>query len=210
MKAIRKRLLELAVATCVAAMPVTAAAIYPVSAYPDVRTEFGYRLFSGDEIRDGERAWATLSSREPAAVQGRGIGAARQWRAEWLKHEQAGLRDMIAEGLHAKPFTALSPVERATVERKVREEMARDSYNPNTNTVIVSVERGEAIAEAGRHYLFLLGDAPGYAKARQRRSLSPNALATANERKALAAYLFWTSWSASPASRAHAAGCKPD
>ena len=48
MNAIGRFLQKGAVAMCLAALPLTAAAIYPVSAHPDVRTEIGYRLFSGE------------------------------------------------------------------------------------------------------------------------------------------------------------------
>lgn len=207
----RKLLLETVTAICVLAEPLAAAATDPASAYPEVRTQFGARLFSAEEIHAGERAWAALTG-ETGALRGRGGDAASYWLADWLRRERAALREMHAEGLYANPYARLSAAARAVVDRNTDAEMVRDSYDPATNTVTVSVERGEAISEAGRHYMFLFGDAAGYAPMRARHALPANALPDPRERRALAGYLFWSSWSSwsSAARPAHSAHSRPD
>lgn len=209
MNTARKLMLEAALATFVFAMPLPAAATDHASAYPEVRTRIGVRLFSAEEIRAGERAWAALTASEQGALRAQGPGATRYWQADWLRRERAGLRDMHAQALYAKPYARLSAAARGVVDRKANAEMARDDYDPASNTVTVSVERGEAIAEAGRHYMFLFGDASSYAPMRARLALPENTLPNAHQRRALAGYLFWSAWSSVATRPAHSAQRKP-
>lgn len=209
MNTARKLLIHAAVAAFAFAAPLPAAATDHESAYPEVRTRIGVRLFSAEEIRAGERAWAALTAGGQGALRAQGPGAARYWQADWLRRERAGLRDMHAQGVYAKPYAKLSAAERGVVDRKANAEMARDDYDAATNTVTVSVERGEAIAEAGRHYMFLFGGASSYGPMRARLAIPANTLPNAHERRALAGYLFWSAWSTVATRPAHSAQRKP-
>lgn len=210
MNTARMLLLEGALALSLLAAPLCAAATDHASAYPEVRSAIGLRLFSPEEIREGERAWLALKGGAHGVLRGYGAGAESHWQADWLRRERAALCDMHAQGLYRQAYTRLSAAEREVVDRKARAEMARDHYDPATNTVTVSVERGEAIAEAGRHYMFLFGDAPSHAPMRARQGIPANALPNSHARRALAGYFFWSAWSTAASRPAHAAQGKPD
>src|SRR5262245_4419986 len=74
--------------------------------------------------------------------------------------------------------------------------MRRNTYDAAKNVVTISAERARAIAEVQAHYEGVFGDAPAYAKLRDQYAMPDNALPRSGERKALAAFFFWSAWAA--------------
>ena len=164
---------------------------------PDaVRAENGETLYSGEQIRDGQRAWLAAGGQQLGTVWGHGSYVAPDWSADWLHREAVAYRDLRARTLHGQPYDALSTAQRGSVDAVVREEMRVNTYDEATGTLTVSPERAAAIAQVERHYMDLFGDAPALDALREKYAMTDNALPRAEDRKALAGFFFWSAWSA--------------
>jgi nitric oxide reductase subunit B len=165
--------------------------------YPAVKVQNGDVLYTADQVHEGQRAWLAAGGQQLGTVWGHGSYVAPDWSADWLHREATALREIKAESMYRESFARLPATERAAVESVVRDEMRANTYDAKTNTVTVSPERAAAIAEVQRHYFFLFGDAPGYDQLREKYAMSTNALPNPEDRKALGAFFFWSSWAAS-------------
>jgi nitric oxide reductase subunit B len=161
-----------------------------------VRTTAGETLYTAAEIRDGQRAWRAAGGQQLGTVWGHGSYVAPDWSADWLHREAVAYRDLRSSALHGAHYDSLSPAQRGAVDAAVREEMRANTYDPATSTLLVTPERAAAIAHVERHYTALFGDAPALDTLREQYAMTANALPRAEDRKALAAFFFWSAWSA--------------
>jgi nitric oxide reductase subunit B len=162
-----------------------------------VRTHDGETLYSGEQIREGQRAWLAAGGQQLGSVWGHGSYVAPDWSADWLHREALAYRELRARTLFGAPYEALGTAQRGSVDAAVREEMRANTYDAASATLSVSPERAAAIAQIERHYVDLFGDAPALDALREQYAMTENALPRAQDRKALAAFFFWSAWSAS-------------
>ena len=74
--------------------------------------------------------------------------------------------------------------------------MRRNSYDARTGTLTISEARAQAIAAVASHYETLFGAQSSMTALRGQYAMPDNALPAADDRRALAAFFFWSSWSA--------------
>src|SRR5262245_61991794 len=161
-----------------------------------VVTAEGRTLYTADEIRDGQRAWLAAGGQQLGTVWGHGSYVAPDWSADWLHREALALREIRAQSDHGRKYEDLSAAQRAAIDAAVREDMRTNTYDPETGTLKLSVERAAAINAVERHYEDLFGDATALDQLREQYAMTSNALPRAEDRKALAAFFFWSAWSA--------------
>ncbi|MGE5336296.1 MAG: nitric-oxide reductase large subunit [Gemmatimonadota bacterium] len=161
-----------------------------------VVTVDGKRVFSGDQIEYGQQAWRMAGGQQLGTVWGHGSYVAPDWSADWLHREAVALRELLARKLYRAPFDTLDAGAKAAVDARVKGEMRRNTFDPATNTVTVSDERAAAIGEVQAHYEGLFGNSASLAKLREQYAMTENALPVASDRAALAAFFFWSAWSA--------------
>jgi nitric oxide reductase subunit B len=161
-----------------------------------VRTSAGQTLYTGDEIRDGQRAWLAAGGQQLGTVWGHGSYVAPDWSADWLHREAVAYRDIRAQALYGMRYDALTTDRRGAVDAAVREELRANTYDKSTNTLTLTPQRAAAIAGVERHYVDLFGDAPALDTLREQYAMTANALPRTEDRKALAAFFFWSAWSA--------------
>ena len=126
--------------------------------YPTVKTEAGEVLFTETQVRDGQRAWLAAGGQQLGSVWGHGSYVAPDWSADWLHREAVAYREVLSRKMHRKDYAQLDTGERGAVDLLVKQEMRRNTHDPDTNTVTVSAERAAAIAEVQAHYTALFGD----------------------------------------------------
>jgi nitric oxide reductase subunit B len=135
---------------------------------PDaVMTQSGATLYTGDEIRDGQRAWLAAGGQQLGTVWGHGSYVAPDWSADWLHREAVAYRDIRASTLYSKPYKDLTLNQRGSVDALVKEELRGNTYDAATNTVTITPERAAAIAQVGSHYQGLFGSEPSLDKLRE-------------------------------------------
>ena len=165
--------------------------------YPTVKTEAGAILYTDAQVKEGQRAWLAAGGQQLGSVWGHGSYVAPDWSADWLHREAVAYRDILSRKMHGKDYAALGTAERGAVDLLVKQEMRRNTYDAERNTVTVSADRAAAIAEVQAHYTGLFGDDARLDKLREQYAMTPNALVNAADREALAGFFFWSSWSAS-------------
>jgi len=161
-----------------------------------VATSDGRVLFNGTQVEDGQRAWRSVGGQQLGTVWGHGSYVAPDWSADWLHREAVALRDILAQKSYGRTFDALAPYERASVEAAVRDEMRRNGYDAASGTITVSTERARAIETVAQHYAGLFGDDPRLEHLRDQYAMGDNLLPRSQDRRALTAFFFWSSWAA--------------
>jgi nitric oxide reductase subunit B len=97
---------------------------------------------------------------------------------------------------YGRDYDSLSVSARAGIDARLKEEMRANSYNASTGVITVSEQRARAIAAVANHYENLFGDTTALTQLRTQYAMPDNALPAAADRIALAAFFFWSSWSA--------------
>lgn len=155
-----------------------------------VVTAEGEVLFTGEQVQLGQQAWLSAGGQQLGTVWGHGSYVAPDWSADWLHREAVALTG-IRSG--AAP---LDEADRAAVQARVRAEMRRNTYDAASGTVTVSTDRARAIREVATHYEDLFGTEPSLATLREQYAMTDGALPDADQRRALSAFFFWSSWAA--------------
>ena len=162
-----------------------------------VVTVNGVMLFTGDDIERGQQAWRAAGGQQLGSVWGHGSYVAPDWSADWLHREGVALREIFARQAYGTSFDRLDASARGATDARVQQEMRRNSYDAASGTVTVSEARAMAIAGVRAHYEMLFGDDAGLDALREQYAMQSDALPRAEDRKALAAFFFWSAWSAS-------------
>ncbi|QPF74008.1 nitric-oxide reductase large subunit [Roseateles sp. DAIF2] len=154
----------------------------------------GRVLFSGEQIQQGQRAWLASGGQQLGSVWGHGSYVAPDWSADWLHREAEALR-----GIRSRQYQGGAPLDeadRGAVLAALRQEMRRNTHDEMDGRVTVSVERAEAIRAVAAHYEALFGNAGELAALREQYAMHDDALPSAEDRRALAAFFFWSAWAA--------------
>jgi nitric oxide reductase subunit B len=159
-----------------------------------VLTSEGTVLFTGEQIQRGQQAWLSVGGQQLGTVWGHGAYVAPDWSADWLHREATELQALRVK----QRAGALTPTadQVAAVDAGLKAEMRRNTYDKVDDTITVSAERGQAILAVARHYDDLFGNEPALAKLREQYAMTDGMMPAAEDRKALAAFFFWSSWAA--------------
>ncbi|HET9578583.1 MAG TPA: nitric-oxide reductase large subunit [Usitatibacter sp.] len=161
-----------------------------------VKTTTGATLFTGEEIQNGQRAWLAAGGQQLGTVWGHGSYVAPDWSADWLHREATAYRDDRAHALYGEEYAKLAAFQKGAVDALVKDDLRRNTYDAAANTITVTPERAAVIAAVAKHYTDLFGDAQSLDKLREQYAMSDNLLPDAQDRKALSAFFFWSSWAA--------------
>ncbi|MFL6630573.1 MAG: hypothetical protein ACJ8G1_29335 [Vitreoscilla sp.] len=159
-----------------------------------VLTADGTVLFTGEEIQKGQQAWMSAGGQQLGTVWGHGAYVAPDWSADWLHREATAL-----QALRLKQRTGSSTPtaeEAAAVDVGLKIEMRRNTFDSIDRTVTVSRDRGAAIRAVEKHYDDLFGTEPSLAKLREQYAMTDGMLPGREDRHALSAFFFWSSWAA--------------
>ena len=161
-----------------------------------VKAADGATLFTGDQIRHGQQAWLAAGGQQLGTVWGHGSYVAPDWSADWLHREAIALRDLLSQTRYKIDYNSLAGDERAAIDARVQGDMRRNTYDPGTQILTLTPERVRAVAEVQAHYQALFGDAPEFMRLREQYAMPDDALPDPNDRRAIAAFFFWSAWSA--------------
>jgi nitric oxide reductase subunit B len=152
-----------------------------------VRSDDGRVLFKGAQIRHGQQVWLAGGGQQLGSVWGHGGYVAPDWSADWLHREAVALREQLVRSSGA---TA------AEVDAQLKAQMRRNTYDAQRDEVTVSAERARAIEQVARHIDALFGNAPALDTLREQYAMTADTVVATDDRRALAAFFFWSSWSA--------------
>jgi nitric oxide reductase subunit B len=163
----------------------------------DVKTVAGAPVYTAAQIQEGQRAWLAAGGQQLGTVWGHGSYVAPDWSADWLHREIVAYTDIRARAMYGTPYAGLTKAQKASVDAIAQDELRANTYDAASNTVTVTAERAAAIAQVAAHYTGLFGNAPALETLREKYAMTGNALPRAEDREALAAFFFWSSWAAS-------------
>lgn len=156
----------------------------------------GEEVFGPGQVLNGQAAWMSAGGQQLGSVWGHGSYLAPDWSADWLHREALGLREAIAQSLQGRAFAELDADGQAVVSARVKAEMRRNSFDAATATLTLSNERAAVVRELAAYYSGLFGADPALNKLREQYAMVNHTLRDADDLRALPAFFFWASWSA--------------
>ncbi|MDQ8204027.1 nitric-oxide reductase large subunit [Pelagicoccus sp. SDUM812003] len=173
-----------------------------------VRSESGETLFTGEDIRTGQNVWQSIGGQEVGSIWGHGSYVAPDWNADWAHRELLMLRDRLSERETSKPYAELSDLDRLRLDRLVKEQMRRNTYDSESGALNVSEERAEVIKSLSAYYAAIFGDDTAFASAvepysdggydpvelRDYYAIARNTIKDEQRQHQLNAFFFWTTW----------------
>jgi nitric oxide reductase subunit B len=156
----------------------------------------GNTLFSGEQVQRGQSAWLAAGGQQLGTVWGHGSYVAPDWSADWLHREALALREIRAQRDYGMAFRQLGLSRQAELNSRLKTEMRRNTYDPQTGTITLTAERAAAVRQVTRHYVGLFGDDPTLDKLREQYAMNSGSLPEQADLQALPAFIFWAAWSA--------------
>ncbi|MCS7042513.1 MAG: hypothetical protein NZR01_06950 [Bryobacteraceae bacterium] len=182
---------------------------------PDrVVTRDGTTVIGPGEIPAGQNIWQSMGGMEVGSVWGHGSYVAQDWTADWLRRELEFVLEEWSRAGHGRTFRELDEEQKGALRARLEKMFRTNTYDAATNTIVIDGVRGRAFEANAAYYAKLFAEGqPAYAIPR-------GAVPDAERARKLAAFFWWTAWSAStiPAGRydhvhaqlaARAAGGKP-
>ena len=142
------------------------------------------------EVERGQAVWRTLGGMDVGSVWGHGGYVAPDWTADWLHRECEFLLGRWARDEHGVAYEALPLEERAALRARLAALLRENRYEAATGTLRIEAARALAFESNLRHYAEVFGQGEAdYA-------IPKGTLSDAGRQRALAAFFFWTAWSA--------------
>ncbi len=165
---------------------------------PDrVVTTDGAVIFTGDDIRTGQKVWQSIGGHELGSVWGHGAYVAPDWSADWLHRELVAMLDLMALEAHGQKYDSLTPPQQAALRESLRLDVRTNGYDKASGDLTISTVRAEAVGQVAAHYDALFGDDASLDELRENYALRKPTVEDPERRASLRAFFFWTSWACS-------------
>ncbi|HET9482437.1 MAG TPA: nitric-oxide reductase large subunit [Xanthomonadales bacterium] len=159
-------------------------------------TTSGEVVFTRTDIETGRQVWQSVGGQQLGSIWGHGGYVAPDWTADWLHREALALLEVHAQRDHGMAFDALAVGTQAELKARLKAEMRHNGYDAASDTVTLTPERAEAIDAVAAHYIALFGDDPALATLRENYAMKDLTVDTAEHRRQLGAFVFWSAWAA--------------
>ncbi len=163
---------------------------------PDhVVTAQGEKLFTEEDILDGQTAWQSVGGMQLGSIWGHGAYQAPDWTADWLHRELTAWLELGAQERHKQAFAELGVGEQAALRAELQAEYRHNRVDDN-DTLTVSERRAQAMAQTATYYEQLFSDEPALRGSRESFAMKENTLPSAERRAQMTKFFFWTAWAA--------------
>jgi len=169
-----------------------------------VVTTDGAKLFTAEDILDGQTAWQSVGGMQLGSIWGHGAYQAPDWTADWLHRELTAWLDLAARERFGKDFAVLDAGDQAMLRAHLKAEY-RGNHTDAGNVLTVSPRRAKAIEMTAGYYQRLFSDAPELHKSRESFAMKENTLPSPERRVQLTHFFFWTAWAAATDRPGHTA-----
>lgn len=149
---------------------------------------------AGPRIRFGQNVWQSLGGQEVGSVWGHGAYVAPDWSADWLHREASWILDRWSRQEGQANYEELHAETQAALQARLREILRANTYDADSDDLVVSPLRAQAIEAVGRHYAAVFGDAAEAASLRDAYAIPANAIKSPERQRLLNAFFFWASW----------------
>lgn len=163
---------------------------------PDhVVTAQGEKLFTEEDILDGQTAWQSVGGMQLGSIWGHGAYQAPDWTADWLRRELTAWLELGAQERHKQAYADLGVGEQAALRAELEAEYRHNRVD-DTDTLTVSERRAQAMAQTATYYEQLFSDEPALRGSRESFAMKENTLPSAERRAQMTKFFFWTAWAA--------------
>jgi nitric oxide reductase subunit B len=171
-----------------------------------VVAEDGSVLYTKADIEQGRQVWQSIGGMQLGSIWGHGGYVAPDWSADWLHREATSLLDIWARRDDAMAsYAQLPPEQQAALRGRLQAQMRANTYDPETGTITVSLDRAAAMSNVAAHYESLFGNDPATLELRKAYAMKQGTVDSVEHRRALTAFFWWTAWAATT-ERPHAPG----
>lgn len=165
-------------------------------------------VWQGADIRDGQNVWQSIGGQQLGSIWGHGAYVAPDWSADWLHREAAWLLDDWAQREHGQSFADLDTNNRVQLKNRLTRELRTNTYDPETQQLVISNDRAKAIEAISGYYAALFGDAEEFPEnvrhvadggmtppeLRAAYAMPANTIRDTGRQDKLNAFFFWTAW----------------
>jgi len=162
-----------------------------------VMTTDGETVFTRADIERGRQVWQSIGGQQLGSIWGHGGYVAPDWSADWLHREALATMDLWARrDLRATGYDALTAGEQALLEHRLQDRIRKNTWDPDSATIVIDADRRAAIASVSRHYDSLFGADPATGELREAYAMKNDTVPDPEHRASLAAFFWWTAWAA--------------
>ncbi len=156
----------------------------------------GAVLYTKADIQLGRQAWQSIGGQQLGSVWGHGALVAPDWSADWLHREAVAMLEQLATQEHGVAFDSLDTQAQAALKARIQPELRTNTWNPETGVITLSSLRAAAVRSVAAHYISVFGNDPATADLRKAYAMRNDTMPDPENRKALTAFFWWTSWAA--------------
>jgi nitric oxide reductase subunit B len=161
-----------------------------------VVAEDGAPVYTRADIETGRQVWQSIGGMQLGSIWGHGGYVAPDWSADWLHRESVEVLDLWARRENAQHWSQLPPDRRAALQAQLQQMMRQNTYDPATGTITLTRDRVAALSNVAAHYESLFSNDPATATLRENYAMKDGTVDTAEHRRALTAFFWWTAWAA--------------
>lgn len=154
----------------------------------------GKLLFTESDIKDGQNVWQSMGGQEVGTIWGHGAYKAPDWTADWLHKEAVYILNQWSLNDYRIPYENLETEKQALLQSRLQKEMRKNTYDKNTNTLIISNIRAKAFESNSRHYAGLFMNDPEMGNLREAYSIPANTIKTKDRMFKMNAFFYWATW----------------
>lgn len=153
-------------------------------------------IYNESDIVNGKLVWQSIGGQELGSIWGHGSYNAPDWSADWLHREAMFILNQWAQDLYNQDYDSISPEEQAVLVTRLKKELRTNTYNQDTDTLVISSIRSRAIASVAKHYSDLFTGSASQAALREAYAMKRQTVTDQNRMHQLNAFFFWTAWAA--------------
>ncbi len=157
----------------------------------------GNVLMSKETILNGQTAWQSVGGMQLGSIWGHGAYQAPDWTADWLHRELTAWLELAAQAEFGTNYASLTEAQQHQLKFALKQAYRSNTYDKNSDTLLLSERRVLAITQTAAHYLALFGDDATLAQTRANYAMKNNTLPSLERRQELTQFFFWTAWAAS-------------
>ncbi|MDO5290210.1 MAG: nitric-oxide reductase large subunit [Pseudomonadota bacterium] len=161
-----------------------------------VLSESGQVIYTEQDIQKGRQVWQSTGGMQLGSIWGHGALIAPDWSADWLHREAEAMLDAAAQAQFQRPYAELDAGAQASLQAQLKPQMRRNTHDPATGDITVSDARAQAMQAVAAHYDSVFSADPATADLRETYAMKDNTVPSAENRRALAAFFWWTAWAA--------------
>ena len=161
-----------------------------------VVTSAGTVIYSRDDIQKGRQVWQSIGGQQLGSIWGHGSYVAPDWSADWLHREAVAWLDLEAGRELGLRYDQLTADAQAAATVRLQPRIRRNTYDPASDTIVITPDRASAMGTVAQHYVALFGDDPALQPLRKAYAMKNGTVLEPANRKALTAFIWWSSWAA--------------